>query len=124
VENPGIKRFFAERGDGPELTYILPQGDKVVLGGTAEWVFNHERGEDAVTEAILSRCAIIEPKLQSASVLGMRVGVRPCRDAVRVEHSDRAHIIYNYGHGGSGMSISWGCALDVVDIVTACRRRA
>jgi D-amino-acid oxidase len=119
VENPGISRFFAERGDGPDLTYILPQREKVILGGTAEWTFENEDSDPAITEAIISRCALVEPKLESAAVLSTRIGVRACRDTVRVEHSAN-HIIYNYGHGGSGISVSWGCAIEVVDLIAAC----
>lgn len=124
VENPGIERFLSERGDGPELTYVLPQGNKVVLGGTAEWGSSDVRSDDEVTNAILARCARVEPRLRTASVIETRVGVRPCRDLVRVSHGDAGHVVYNYGHGGSGISIAWGCAHDVVDIVKICIRAA
>ena len=46
------------------------------------------------------------------------VGVRPCRDEVRLEleWKEGHPIIHNYGHGGSGWTIVWGCADDVVHL--------
>src|SRR5262249_48358277 len=36
VANPGVNEYFVEYCDGPVLTYLLPQGDKLILGGTME----------------------------------------------------------------------------------------
>ncbi|WP_417077596.1 FAD-dependent oxidoreductase [Micromonospora profundi] len=122
VENPGIRQFFAERGDGPDLTYILPQGHLAVLGGTAEPGSTDLNPNEGTTREIINRCAAIEPRLTEAKVLSTRVGIRPCRDSVRLEHetAGRVHVVHNYGHGGSGISLSWGCADSVSTLVTAC----
>lgn len=122
----GVNDFiFDDYGD--EISYIIPRGDKtIVLGGTCE------KGTDEnitpqkdITAQILTRCANLVPALRGAMVLEEKVGLRPCRSEVRLEH-EFVHlgpsqtvlpVVHNYGHGGSGMTLSWGCARDVVDKV-------
>lgn len=117
VENPGITEFFSEdTGRSPNLLHYGPHGDTVILGGVAQpgdW----NREPDPVTAAaIIARCAEIEPRLRETRVLGHRVGLRPTRPYVRVEveQLDEARVIHNYGHGGAGVTLSWGCAAEVV----------
>jgi D-amino-acid oxidase len=38
---------------------------------------------------------------------------------VEVEEADGGVIVHNYGHGGSGYTLSWGCAEDTVALVRA-----
>ena len=51
------------------------------------------------------------------------VGLRPLRTkGVRLEWDDDLsnegfRVLHNYGHGGSGITLSWGCAAEVVEIV-------
>lgn len=123
MENPGITEFFAEHGYGPELMYILPQGDKVILGGTAEWEYQGDKLDEQVARRIVERCARVEPRLREARVISYRVGIRPCRPTVRLEHEVSTlgtHVIHNYGHGGSGVSLSWACAWSVLDCLRNC----
>jgi D-amino-acid oxidase len=124
VENPGITEFFSERGDGPDLTYILPQGAHVVLGGTAEEPRTLTQADYREREArILDRCSAVDPRLRSARIIGQRLGLRPGRGSVRVEKEvrDGTEIIHNYGHGGSGVSLAWGCAFQVLNLASADR---
>jgi D-amino-acid oxidase len=46
------------------------------------------------------------------------VGLRPGRAEVRLEKEliSGKVIIHNYGHGGSGVTLSWGCAEEVVEL--------
>jgi D-amino-acid oxidase len=52
-------------------------------------------------------------------VLQHRVGPRPGRPSVRLEAEQvGAHrVIHDYGHGGAGVTLSWGCAEEVVRLV-------
>lgn len=120
VQNPGIIEFFAEdTGPVPDLLSISPHGDTVVLGGLAAPGDYNLQPDPAIADAILARCIAVEPRLQGARVLQHRVGLRPTRPQVRVEaqHLNGTVLIHNYGHGGAGVTLSWGCADDVVELV-------
>ncbi|MFG2348278.1 FAD-dependent oxidoreductase [Streptomyces phaeochromogenes] len=122
VKNPGITEFFSEdTGLSPDLLCIYPHGDTVVLGGTAIDGEGDLRDDPETDRAIVNRCAEIVPELANAPVLARRVGVRPTRSEVRVEaerHETGGMVIHNYGHGGSGVTLSWGCAGEVAELVS------
>ena len=67
--------------------------------------------EDGVTEEILDRATLLVPELSRAKVLGHRVGLRPARPSVRLERE--GNVVHCYGHGGAGVTLSWGCADEV-----------
>jgi D-amino-acid oxidase len=115
VENPGIDEFFAEHEESTEPTYFLPHGDRLVLGGSAESGRTDLEPDPSIAAAIRRRCGAIEPMLHRARVLAHRVGLRPTRVRVRLERvrDHGRHLIHNYGHGGAGVTLSWGCARDV-----------
>lgn len=115
VSNPGIKDFFAERGDGKELFYWMPQGKKIVIGGTAEDKFNDRFVDNEQTRRMFDQAKRIEKKFIRSDFISERVGFRPCRDSIRFEFDTSfKNVFHNYGHGGSGVSLSWGCAQNVV----------
>jgi len=119
--NPGLTEFFVGEGDRPEVvTYMFPHGATVVLGGTQQHGAAGTRPDPATAEQILARCAVVDPRLAAAPVLAHRVGLRPVRPQVRLETSAGTggrHLVHNYGHGGAGVTLSWGCALDVARAV-------
>ncbi len=73
-------------------------------------------------EAILSRCARLAPDfpaIVAEDILSVYCGLRPARSTVRVEGEWVAPdqlLIHNYGHGGAGITLSWGCAAEVVEL--------
>ena len=108
-----------------QMIYILPRGpDHVLLGGIAElgeWntdigIENHQPIRD-----MLNRCREFMPALQSAVFDerdSVRVGLRPYRERnVRLEREPARRIVHNYGHGGSGFTLSWGCAQEAAQLV-------
>jgi D-amino-acid oxidase len=124
MTNPGLTTWWSDDSDPEVLTYVLPHARHVVVGGTADlddWSTTPKDGDAA---QILERALDLVPALRSASVLSHRVGLRPSRPAVRLETvpGPEGTIVHCYGHGGSGVTISWGCADDVlaeVDRITA-----
>ncbi|GAA2637089.1 FAD-dependent oxidoreductase [Paractinoplanes durhamensis] len=120
VRNPGMTDFFAEHTpELGEMVYLLPQGDTVLLGGSAEPGIADPAPDPAVATAIIERCGNIFAWIRDAEVVGHRGGIRPSRPKIRLEHeeADGRHVVHNYGHSGAGVSLSWGCAEDVTDIV-------
>jgi D-amino-acid oxidase len=116
VENPGITEFFSEdTGLSPDLLHFSPHGDAMILGGTAQPGVWSREPDPATAAAIIARCAEIEPRLRDAHVLHHRVGLRPTLARVRVEEqtANGTRLIHNYGHGGAGVTLSWGCANEV-----------
>lgn len=121
VENPGIDYCLADDADPNLPTYFIPLSDSLILGGTAE-VRNWDAGVDPDQQVdIIARCARHEPDLLDARVLAAKAGLRPGRDEIRLERELSATgqtIVHNYGHGGSGYTLAWGCAEDVVRMVS------
>ncbi|MFJ8311330.1 MULTISPECIES: FAD-dependent oxidoreductase [unclassified Streptomyces] len=115
VENPGIRDWYtAVEHGGSETTYFFPQPYGLLLGGTAEEDDWNPAPDPATAERIIARCALVRPEIAGARVLAHRVGLRPVRDSgVRVEREpapDRGVLVHNYGHGGAGVTVAWGCA--------------
>lgn len=104
--------------DDAPLTYAIPRTNDCVFGGTNE--LSEDRHVDpASTARIISECSRVL-KIDKPKVLAERVGLRPFRKSgVRLERDksrDGRAIIHNYGHGGAGFTLSWGCAKEVVDL--------
>uniref|UniRef100_A0A3B3Z917 D-aspartate oxidase n=1 Tax=Periophthalmus magnuspinnatus TaxID=409849 RepID=A0A3B3Z917_9GOBI len=76
------------------------------------------------TTGILERCKKLEPSLENAVVLSKWVGLRPSRKCPRVERGvmktkgKNIPVVHNYGHGGWGVTLAWGCAVDTLGLVT------
>ncbi|TQK50736.1 D-amino-acid:oxygen oxidoreductase (deaminating) [Streptomyces sp. SLBN-118] len=115
VENPGIDQWFtaADRASA-KTTYFFPQPDRLILGGTAEEDDWRLTPDPAAAEEIVERCARIRPQIAGARILGHRAGLRPVRTSgVRIEAEELPGgrlLVHNYGHGGAGVTVAWGCA--------------
>lgn len=116
VRAPGVSRFVIDDA-GP--TYVILRGADVVLGGTADEDVDDATVDPATAAAIRQRCARLVPEVADAPVLAHRAGIRPCRTTVRLEAETvgGTRVIHNYGHGGAGVTLSWGCADEVAGLV-------
>lgn len=121
IKAPWIKEWLLEGVvHSPRRTYCLPRTDDVILGG-----FNENGVADSLidlqeTQGIIDRCVESIPSIRKAEVLQVWTGIRPMRKGgVRLEKEliNDTVVIHNYGHGSYGMTLSWGCAEEVGDIV-------
>jgi D-amino-acid oxidase len=116
VDQVGVDRWWLDES-GP--VYVVPRSKDIVVGGTddeGEW----SRTPSPETAAlILERAAALVPEIAGARVLRHKVGLRPARPRVRLEAEQRGgtRVVHCYGHGGAGVTLSWGCAEEVAGLV-------
>lgn len=111
VDRPALDRAIVT--DEP-LMYVIPRTGDCILGGYDAPVAPPESEADA----IVARCRAAVPSL-SGRIRGVKHGIRPVRPSVRLEVSEISGtpVIHNYGHGGAGFTVSWGCAAEVARAV-------
>jgi D-amino-acid oxidase len=118
---PSIKNLsYAVVCDDAPLMYAIPRRNDCIFGGTNE-LSDDLAADSATTARIVAECSRAL-KIEKPNVVAERVGLRPFRKSgVRLEHArlgDGRTVIHNYGHGGSGFTLSWGCAKDVLQLCT------
>jgi D-amino-acid oxidase len=106
--------------DDAPLMYVIPRVNDCVFGGTNE-ISDDLNVDPSSTARILEECSRVL-NIEKATVLTERVGLRPFRrPGVRLECDrlrDGRIVIHNYGHGGAGFTLSWGCARQVFDLAS------
>lgn len=107
-----------------DIVFIVPRGeDMLVLGGLTEpdeWDTDLSLDYAPVRE-MYERCLAFMPALADGELdpaEPVRTGLRPFRPAnVCVEYDPDDDVFYNYAHGGSGFTLSWGCAGEVAGLI-------
>jgi D-amino-acid oxidase len=121
--NPGLTVSLRDQHHPDGYTYVHPRTHDVVLGGTLEPGREDREPDPDVTAAILARGTALAPALADARIIAQAVGLRPGRASVRLERDDAAvpgsTVVHDYGHGGAGVTLAWGCAEEVVRLVAA-----
>ncbi|APT11229.1 FAD-dependent oxidoreductase [Mycobacterium avium] len=110
--------------DTQNRIFIVPRGvDRLLLGGLVEpgqYDTDLNLANHPPLQEMLDRCTEFLPKLRGTQLDDLdpvRVGLRPVRPGgVRVETQPGTPIVHNYGHGGAGVTLSWGCAHEVADL--------
>ncbi len=113
--NTQIQHITLGHEDEKTTTYVVPRGSDILLGGTAQdndWNVNID---PEMEKEILKRCSIPVPEIVGLTKKSAAVGLRPARKNIRleVEKVKDKIILHNYGHGGSGYTLCWGCAEEV-----------
>jgi D-amino-acid oxidase len=106
--------------DDAPLMYAIPRAKDCVFGGTND-VSDNLLADPATTARIIAECSRVL-NIDEPRILTERVGLRPFRrSGVRLECDrlrDSRTIVHNYGHGGAGFTLSWGCARKVLELTT------
>jgi D-amino-acid oxidase len=102
--------------DDAPLMYVIPRTNDCLFGGTND-LSSDLAVDPETTDRIVTECSRVL-HTEKPLVRAERVGLRPFRrSGVRLEREKlrggRA-VIHNYGHGGSGFTLSWGCAENVL----------
>ncbi|MGY0393217.1 FAD-dependent oxidoreductase [Bizionia sp. KMM 8389] len=100
------------------LSYVINRSSDCVIGGTDyenDWNINIEKSDtDLITNRLIDGgLSHIKPE-----ILEQIVGLRPKRSTVRFEFDENyPNIFHNYGHGGAGFTVAWGCAIELAKLV-------
>ena len=119
VRNPGLTDWLLDDDHPGGMTYVVPRRDDVVCGGTAQIGNTDLSWDPADEEQILRRAIEVVPALAGQPIVSRGVGLRPSRPQLRIERVDGwpLPVIACYGHGGAGVSASWGSADLVRELV-------
>lgn len=124
VRNPGLTTSLRVQDNSAGYTYVHPRSTDVVLGGTFDEGSWDTAVDPQTARSILRRCTALVPELRGADITGQLVGLRPARHGgVRLEADDQTlpgtRLVHNYGHGGAGVTLSWGCANTTAALIGA-----
>lgn len=115
VEKPlDFSGCFIDDSVAHRPTYVIERETDCILGGTAEPGLTGTLVDPFVVDDIVARCSRLAPRIAGARIKRWSVGFRPRRKRVRLEaDATFPRLFHNYGHGGSGFTLSWGCASEL-----------
>lgn len=107
---------------------LIPRSDTLILGAIFQEQFDSEEPTEENTELLWNvlsgwcsgRHSVIDfPQntLSRDKIRSTIAGIRPYRSKgirVELERLGNKYVIHDYGHGGSGIALSWGCAMHAV----------
>ncbi|WP_018127763.1 FAD-dependent oxidoreductase [Balneola vulgaris] len=114
----GLSLEFPVDDKNEELIYVIPRKDCIVIGGSAIPNDDTEDIDHDLTKRMLHRASQIEPRLRDLEIQTVLTGMRPGRTSIRLEKEEGRKLIHNYGHGGSGFTVAWGCAEEISQIIS------
>ena len=98
---------------------LLRRGGAAMLGLGLGGCRTAQTPPASATPPARPRVNLAVPRISPDQVIRTTVGLRPHRDGgfvLRAEKLNDTTLIHNYGHGGAGMSLAWGCGTLVADL--------
>ncbi len=120
LESDGPTKYIGDDQHPEGMAYVIPRDGELLVGGTEEHNIS-DVGFTANRDDMIRRASeYCDQDISRLAQLRTVVGLRPCRESGRVRFGQdpvAPRLIHNYGHGGSGFSLAWGCAEDVAKLV-------
>lgn len=128
--------IYSDSFNNPLDVYCYPRKNDWILGGSrfkgsldknGNWVSEDPLSKNVPQEIEQLNSEIIEHTfgvdlntLKQRNILHSYRYVRNKVDGLRLEKDRNSNqlIVHNYGHGGAGVTLSWGCAFEVLNIIT------
>lgn len=126
----GLDYWIRDKSSSSGISYIYPQRNTVVLGGTSSTELRSD--ETKLKTEIVENCISLDPNVASFPLIGVNGHYRPYRPNFRIEldskssaeASNGAILIHNYGYGGEGYCFGPGCATHVLSLVNLALNRS
>ena len=123
VHAPWIKNYVYAEDESGTYRHVYPTTDYVIVGGVRQMNDEDMTPRASDRDAIWERACEIVPSLRKAEIIGEWVGIRPMRRPLRLEAETMRFprgdikVVHCYGHGGEGISLSWGTGAHAVRLV-------
>lgn len=118
---PSEASYVADDEDPEGMCYVVNRRSDVLVGGTEEYGVESTIFDADVSGMLRRASRLVDwlPRDSLPHVTSTVACLRPLRTlGVRVEVDPLTpRVVHNYGHGGSGFSMSWGCAREVVSLI-------
>ena len=107
--------------DKDNLLLIVPRVNDIVIGATVGDNETDILPDAAQSKEMLDKVKTVFPEFDWTKIKDEKVGLRPGRSRIRLELEKKSDniLIHNYGHGGSGYTVSWGCSREVLNLLNA-----